>query len=85
MPPRYFRIAVAKEVKRNDAVCCGVSNGHKIRWIAGLVLDLDKTLFASDSERDFMCVGVNKHDHRPVTVTTHRKAVEEVVELPSLR
>ena len=85
MPPRYFSMVVAKKIKRNGSVCCGISDGHKIRRIAGLVHHLDKALLAPDADRDFMCVDVNKHDHRPVTVRAHREAVEEVIELANVR
>jgi len=85
MAPSYLSVVVAEQVKRNDAVRGRISDGHEIRSITGLVLDLDKALLGADSNGYFVSVSVDKHDDRPVTVTAHRNGIEEVVELPRIR
>jgi len=85
MATLYFSVVVAEQVKRNGAVRGRISDGHKIRRIAGLLLDLDKALLGADSKGYFVSVSVNKHDDRPVTVTAHRNGIEEVVEFPRIR
>ncbi len=85
MATLYFSVVVAEEVKRHDAVRGRISDGHKIRWIAGLDLDLDKALRGADSKGYFVSVSVKKHNDRSVTVTAHRNGIEEVVEFPRIR